>query len=415
MASLKYWLWLSTRKGLGALGALRLLDHFATPEQVYFARAEEYNMVDGLSRQGRAELADKDLKQVQGILADCDRLGLRILTLQDADYPERLRQIPDPPIVLYVKGRLPVFDEEVAIGVVGTRKPTIYGTKMAAKLGYELAKGGALVVSGIARGLDAAALEGALKAGGTVVSILGGGADVYYPRENRWLYKDVAAAGALISEYPPGTENKGTHFPIRNRIISGLSLGVVAVECEEHSGTMSTMNRALDQDRDLYAVPGPANAPMSQGTNLLIQQGAKLVTGGNDILCEYRDRFPAKLPLYPIEQAGMQAQRLDSVDRRQRQERTEIPAPSALKSVSEPTDDREVVDREAAKERFTDDELAVLHALGDKSCCADELVELTQIPVRRVTTALTMLQVCAAVEEGPGRRFMSRVRLKDGT
>ncbi len=411
MASLKYWLWLSTRKGLGGLGALRLLDHFATPEQVYFARAEEYTMVDGLSRLGRAELANKDLKQVHSILADCDRLGLRILTLQDADYPERLRQIPDPPIVLYIKGKLPVFDEEAVIGVVGTRTPTVYGTKMASKLGYELARGGALVVSGIARGLDSAALEGALKAGGTVVSVLGGGTDVYYPRENRWLYEDVAAAGALISEYPPGTENIGAHFPVRNRIISGLALGVVAVECEERSGTMSTMNRALDQDRDLFAVPGPANAPMSQGTNLLIQQGAKLVTGGNDILCEYRDRFPSKLSVYPRGEDGVQAQRLDSVD--QRQERTEAPAPEERTAQPEESDDRETVNAEEAKERFTDDELAVLHALGEKSRCADELVELTQIPVRRVTTALTMLQVCAAVEEGPGRRFVSRVRLKD--
>ena len=389
---------------------MRLLDHFATAEQVYFARAEEYNLVDGLSRLGRTELADKDLKQVYSILADCDRLGLRILTLQDADYPERLRQIPDPPIVLYIKGKLPVFDEEAVIGVVGTRKPTVYGTKMASKLGYELARGGALVVSGIAKGLDTAALEGALKAGGTAVSVLGGGTDVYYPYENRWLYEDVAAAGALISEYPPGTENIGTHFPIRNRIISGLALGVVAVECEEHSGTMSTMNRALDQDRDLFAVPGPANAPMSQGPNLLIQQGAKLVTCGSDILCEYQERFPTKLSASPREQEGVQAQRLDSVD--QRQEKAAASAPVETPEKAETADGRETLEPEAAKARFTDDELAVLHALGDKSRCADELVELTQIPVRRVTTALTMLQVCAAVEEGPGRRFLSRVRLK---
>ncbi len=412
MASLKYWLWLSTRKGLGGLGPLRLLDCFTTPEQVYFARPEEYNMVDGLSSLGRAELADKDLKRVNGILADCDRLGLRILTLQDADYPERLRQIPDPPIVLYVKGKLPAFDEEAVIGVVGTRRPTIYGNQMAAKLGYELARGGALVVSGIARGLDSAALKGALKAGGTVVSVLGGGTDVYYPKENRWLYEDVAAAGALISEYPPGTENVGSHFPVRNRIISGLALGVVAVECEQHSGTMITMNCALDQDRDLFAVPGSADAPMSRGPNLLIQQGAKLVMGGNDILCEYRDRFPAKLSAYPRqEEEGIQAKRLEGLD--WRQEGAEAPAPAERPVEPEDADDRETLDAKEASERFTDDELAVLYALGDKSRCADELVELTQIPVRRVTTALTMLQVCAAVEEGPGRRFVSRVRLKD--
>lgn len=407
MASLKYWLWLSTRKGLGSLGALRLLDHFLTPEQIYFARSEEYDMVEGVSPAGRTELADKDLSRVQEILADCDRLGLRILTMQDADYPERLRQIADPPIVLYIRGKLPVFDEEVAVGVVGTRTPTVYGTKMASRLGYELTRGGALVVSGIAKGLDTAALEGALKAGGAPVSVLGGGIDVYYPWENRWLYEDVAATGALISEYPPGTENKGYHFPIRNRIISGLSLGVVAVECGERSGTMSTMSRALEQDRDLYAVPGPANAPMSCGPNLLIQQGAKLVTTGHDILCEYADRFPTRLSPY-LEREGVQAQRLDSVDRRQEAtaQPQETPQP-------EPEGKDDALGPEEARARFTDDELAVLYALGGKSRCVDELVELTQIPVRRVTTALTMLQVCAAVEEGAGRRFSALVRLKD--
>lgn len=407
MAGLKYWLWLSTRKGLGALGALRLLDRFQGPEQVYFARPEEYDLVDGLSRQGRLELKDKSMDEVQKILADCEQLGVRILTLQDAHYPERLRQLPDAPIVLYSKGRLPVFDEEVAIGVVGTRTPSLYGLEMASKLGYELARGGALVVSGIARGLDTAALKGAMKAGGKVISVLGGGIDVYYPRENRWLYEDVAAAGALISEYPPGCENLGAHFPVRNRIISGLSLGVVAVECKEHSGTMSTMNRALDQDRDLFAVPGAANLTMSQGTNLLIQQGAKLVTCGEDILSEYRERFPVKLcPHLPEEE--VQAQRLEGIP-----EQEQLRQPEKPQTPAPPADDGwEVLGRKAARERFTDDQITILLALEETPCGAEELVERTQIPVRRVTTALTMLQVDGAVEEGAGRRFTPCVRIK---
>jgi DNA processing protein len=144
---------------------------------------------------------------------------------------------------------------------------------MAGKVGLELARQGALLVSGIAQGLDAAAIRGALKGGGPVVSVLGGGVDVVYPRENRFLYEDVAAAGALISEYPPGTGIQAGHFPVRNRIISGLSLAVVAVECRWKSGTMRTVERALDQDRDVFAVPGPADGPMSEGTNLLIQRG----------------------------------------------------------------------------------------------------------------------------------------------
>ena len=303
---------------------------------------------------------------------------------------------------------MPVFDEEVAIGVVGTRNPTQYGMTMAAKLGYELARGGAVVVSGIAKGLDAAALRGALNAGGTVVSVLGGGTDVYYPRENRYLYEDVAAAGALISEYPPGTENKGAHFPIRNRIISGLSQGVVAVECDERSGTMSTMNRAYDQDRDLFAVPGPVGAPKSKGPNYLIQHGAKLVRCGEDILMEYRSRYPNKVGDGPELVGKAQEQRMEEAVKGWVEE-SQAPIPEK----KPPADDRELVRREEEQSRFTDDELAVLRALGDKQRSTDELVELTQIPVRRVTTALTMLQVNGAVEEGTGRRFTALVRLED--
>ena len=408
MANVKYWIWLATRKGLGPLGALRLLERFETPEKVYFSDSEGYSLVEGIPPNVRAGLMDKDMRGVDQILGDCDRLGLRIMTLQDADYPERLRNISDPPLVLYIRGRLPVFDEEVAVGVVGTRNPTQYGMAMAAKLGYELVRGGAVVVSGIAKGLDAAALRGALNAGGTVVSVLGGGTDVYYPWENRYLYEDVAAAGALISEYPPGTENKGTHFPIRNRIISGLCQGVVAVECDEHSGTMLTMNRAWDQDRDLFAVPGPVGAPKSMGPNHLIQNGAKLVRCGEDILTEYRDRYPAKVGADP-ELVGMaQEQRMEEAVKGW----TEEPKASPPER-KRPSDGRELVPREEEQDRFTDDELAVLRALGDKQRSTDELVELTQIPVRRVTTALTMLQVNGAVQEGTGRRFTALVRLED--
>ena len=400
MASLKYWLWLTTRRGLGAPGALRVLEHFASPERAYYADPEEYALVSGLDEETRQSLADKDTGQADRILAACDSQGLRLLTLQDADYPERLRQIPVPPPVLYIRGRLPAFDEEAAIGLVGTRTPTAYGEQMAGRLGFELARGGALVVSGIARGLDSAALKGALKAGGTVVSVLGGGADVYYPRENRWLYEDVAAAGALITEYPPGTENLPGHFPVRNRIISGLCLGVAAIECGLHSGTMRTMEWVWEQDRDAFAVPGPVGAPMSEGTNRLIQQGAKLITCGEDILMEYRGRYPVRLP-------APAAPDPETVRRR-----LEEPARPAPRPAPPPEPEREVVPLARQKERFTDDELAVLTALGEARRSADELVELTGIPVRRVTTALTMLQVRAAVAEDPGRRFSSLLRLE---
>ena len=410
MSALKYWIWLASRRGLGAAGALTVLDYFVTPERAYYADREEYDMLP-LRPSPRRDLEDKSLDRAERILGDCERLGLRIMTFQDADYPQRLRALADPPAVLYIRGRTFHFDEEAAIGVVGARSPSTYGEKWAERFGLELASGGALVVSGIAEGVDCCAIKGALKAGGPVVSVLAGGIDVPYPAKHRYLYEDVAVAGALISEYPPGTLNQGHHFPWRNRILSGLCLGVLAVECRPFGGTMSTARHALDQDRDLFAVPGALDAPMSEGTNLLIQQGAKLVTCGRDILEEYWDRFPEKLkssaPLTP------EAARERLEDLRQQQKERPTPKSQAPQAAPDPAPARETVPREEQKRRFTDDQLALLAALSGETRATDQLVELTQIPARRVLSALTMLQIQGVVEEHPGKRFSALVELEE--
>ena len=408
MSAVKYWLWLTTRKGLGTDGALTVLDSFETPERAYFADQEEYEQL-GLHASQIRGLMDKSLKEPEKILGDCQRLNLRIMTLQDADYPQRLRQISDPPVVLYIRGRVFPFDEMAAVAVVGTRQPTAYGESCAARFGMELTAGGALVVSGMAEGLDACAIRGALKAGGPVVSVLAGGVDVPFPPRHRFLYEDVASVGALISEYPPGMPHIGSHFPRRNRILSGLSLGVLAVECRAHSGTMITVNHALEQDRDIFAIPGQLDAPMSQGPNLLIQQGAKLVTCGEDILDEYRNRFPSLRAQEPLEEDTAR-ERLEEVERQQQLQ----PRKNENKPPSQPAEPgKELVTRSQQEERFTDDELAILHALGDKNRTVDELVELSQTPTRRVLSALTMLQVDGAAEEKPGKRFASCVILEE--
>ena len=408
MAALKYWIWLTTRRGITPLQTFQLLDRFGTPEAAYFADREEYRLW-GLTEWQQRALLDKNLDGAERILADCDRLGIRILTIQDAEYPERLRQIENPPCVLYVKGKLFPFDELVTVGVVGSRRPTEYGKIMAGRLGMELARGGALVVSGIARGLDAAALRGALKGGGSVVSVLGGGTDVIYPPENRWLYEDVAAAGALISEYPPGTENKGEHFPVRNRIISGLSLGVAAVEATEHSGTLITMRLALDQGRDAFAVPGNADAPMSRGTNLLIQRGeAKLILSGWDILCEYEYLLPGRVSRPEPLPAQEEAARLEAPEDPRG---AGAPRTVTAETVDNPEKMAYITLQDQGGE-FTDDERDILLALEGRALRTDDLVELTQIPARRVSSALTMLQIRGYVEEKAGRRFESTVILK---
>ena len=401
---LKDWIWLTTRKGLGHRGVLQVLEYFGTPERAFYADPEQYDQIPGLSSLARSSLREKGMEGVDRILGECDRLGVRIMTLRDGNYPERLQEIPDPPAVLYIRGALYRFDQEAAVGIVGSRKPSSNGTKVAAQLGLELARSGVLLVSGIAQGIDSIALKGALQGGGRVVSVLGGGVDVPYPWENRYLYEDVAAAGALISEYPPGTPPLGEHFPIRNRIISGLALGVVAVECARYSGTMKTVDHAMEQNRDVFAVPGNIDAPMSEGPNWLLRQGARAVTCAQDILEEYADRFPQKLSkAAPLSPEAAQ-QRLE-----QAMPREERPEPSAKAEVK-----RETVPREQQKVRFTDDQLSLLHQLGKRgsSYTADELVELTQIPARRVLSALTMLQVDGAVQELPGRRFSALVELE---
>jgi len=412
MSALKYWIWLTTQRGVGQRDVLKMLDHFVTPERIYYADPEEYELLE-LRPAAVAGLKDKDLTRAEDILARCEQLGLKVMTLQDAQYPERLRQLSDPPAVLYIRGRTFRFDEQAAIGVVGARTPTAYGERMAEQLGFELASGGALVVSGIAEGLDSRAIRGALKAGGPVVSVLAGGIDVVFPPQHKYLYEDVAAAGALISEYPPGTRPVGHHFLQRNRILSGLCLGVVAVECRIYGGTISTMHRALEQDRDLFAVPGPVDAPMSTGPNRLIQQGAKLVTCARDILEEYWDRFPGKLTLPDHLTAQSMEERLipDGMERLSRA--TRPPQPEREEVAAPVVPAREKIPAGEQKARFTDDELLLLAALGSGKRSADELVETTQIPTRRVLSALTMLQVQGAVEEHPGRRFSALVELAD--
>lgn len=407
MATLRYWLWLTSLRSFPPSAAFRLLEQFGTPEAAYFADPAEYALVEGLSPAAQEALRDKSMDRAEEILGRCDQLGIRILTLQDAQYPERLRQLPDPPAVLYVRGKLIPFDEEVAIGVVGAREATPYGIRSAGKLGMDLARQGALVVSGIARGVDSAALRGALQAGGSVVSVLGNGVDVCYPQGNEELYADVAAAGALISEYPPGTRPNGRHFPVRNRIISGLSLGVVVVEGTETSGSLITARLALDQNRDVFAVPGNIDAPKSRGPNLLIARGeAALISCAWDVLADYETRYPHKVKRIPA---------LSPETERQRMEPAIAPEHSDVgnskKMVDNPSN-RTYIDLHESGVALTDDERDILLALGDRAMIADELMEATQIPARRVFSALTVLQVQGYVEEGAGKQFRALAQIR---
>lgn len=385
MAGLKYWLWLATRKRLGLQGMHRVLEHFGTPERAYFADPAELKLLPDAVAQS---LQERSMHAVEKIQEECERLGIRIMTMQDADYPERLRQIYNAPCILYLKGKLVDFDEQVIVGIVGARRSSEYGQAVADRLSMELCQGGAMLVSGIAAGIDSCAVRGALKVGGAPLCVLGGGIDMRYPWENRYLYDEVASEGLLISEYPPGTPNLGEHFPVRNRIISGLSVGIVVVEAREYgSGALITAEHALEQNRDVFAVPGNVDSEYSRGCIRLIQQGAKPVLCAEDILVEYRDLYPTKLS--------------KTVPRPEQEPRL------FYQQSGQGVDKKENVDYSLSRHthQFTDDEKAILNVLASGSCQADEVVERAQIPTQRVLSALTMLQIDGLVEEKPGRRF----------
>lgn len=395
MSALKYWLWLTELRGLRNQTRLALLRHFPSPEDVYYADPEEVLLTEGITRQQAALLKNKDLSTADRILADCQRLNIRILTLQDAAYPGRLKNIYDPPCLLYVQGRLPVFDEEVAVAVVGTRDCTPYGVACAEKLGYGLTRGGAVVVTGLAKGIDAAATRGALRAGGVTAAVVGNGLDVLYPPESRYLYEDVAAAGAILSEYPPGTEPAGWHFPVRNRILSGLCLATLVVEAPERSGALITAGTALEQGREVFAVPGPIDAPTSVGCNRLIRDGGGLVSEAWDLLQEYEARFPDKLR---PEESRHQPSIL-GYQARQKTEPRPVPP-----SVSLTHNDLSL----------TDDQITLLKALPEEEpMLVDDLIELTDLPTRRVLSALTVLEIEHLIEQHSGKRYTRAVTLTE--
>lgn len=401
MAGMKYWLWLQNLYGMKNQSCLRLLDHFGTPEAVYYADAEEYRHVKGLPKQCLRALEDKRFDRAEEILEACARLGIRIITLFDAEYPDRLRAIPDAPCVLYVKGTFPDFDNEAAIAMIGTRKATGYGYRIGESLSYELAKGGAYIVSGLAAGGDAIAHRGALLAGAQTAAVLGCGIDVIYPAENRGLYEDILASGVLISEYPPGAEPKGHHFLERNRIISGLSMAVVVVEAGLRSGTMNTVRHALEQGRDVYAVPGPVDAECSMGCNLLIQEGAKAVTRAWDVLEDLQFLFPnvIRTDIFPIPPSIGQYQ--------------EKAEKGAKKEAPQPVQELQQKETITLSEgRFTDDQIQILSNLSDHPLHVDDIAETVQIPIRRVLSALTVLEIEHLVKQESGNRYILNATIR---
>ncbi len=279
-------IWFSLRAGVANTEFQTLLDGLGTPYDIFNADEAELDALP-ISPRFKQALADKSLQESSRIDEYCRRNGVGILFWQDEHYPAALRSLRDPPALLYYRGRLPDFNKRLCISVVGTRSMSEYGKRMTYKIGYELAAAGAVVVSGMALGNDSVAAAAAMCAGGTTVAVLGCGIDITYPREHTQLYGEIIRAGAVMTEYPPGTPPIGEHFPVRNRIISGLSQGTLVVEGDLKSGSLITAKTAILQGRDIYALPGNIGETNSAGTNKLISEGAAVVLRARDVLENY--------------------------------------------------------------------------------------------------------------------------------
>ena len=360
--------WLALR-GIPKVGPVlfhRLVQAFGDPTQVFQTSLKELRAVRGVSAAlAQAILAFRDWDRLEAHLSRLSSFGAAMLTLADPGYPPRLKEVPFPPPLIFVKGEIKPEDS-LALAMVGTRGASYYGLKASRSLARELARRGMTVVSGLARGIDTAAHQGALEEGGRTLAVLGCGLDVVYPSENRKLYLRIPEQGALVTEYPLGAPPEAHNFPRRNRLISGLSLGVLVVEAGAKSGANITAHCALEQGREVLAVPGPITAPTSLGPHRLIQQGAKLVQNVEDILAE----LPGEAP--PVETAAGVVPK----------------APARTRPVLFRVDD------------------PLLPLLGAEPLQLEELVQASHLTAPEVMSRLTVLELQGLVRELPGKCYV---------
>lgn len=280
-----HWLALRLVPGLGTRTAHKLIDRFRTPMAIFRASRTELEAAGVSGSVAQSIASGCTFEDAAGQHAKMEDCGATVVTIGDPRYPAALRDIFDPPVILFTRGRVELL-KSLQLGVVGTRRPTPYGLAVAERLSADLAHAGLTITSGMARGVDSVAHRGALAAGGETLAVLGCGVDIVYPAENRKLAGEIAAKGLMISEFPMGSTAFPQNFPIRNRIISGLSVGVLVVEGAQYSGSAITAKLAMDQGREVFAVPGNITSKASWGPNLLIKQGAKLVQDWNDVIAE---------------------------------------------------------------------------------------------------------------------------------
>ena len=363
------WVALALTPGLGARMAGKLLRQFGSPEAIFNASLTALEGQRLPAAVAQAIFSRQPMSAAAKELAQAQEAGYRLVTWDEPAYPHLLREIYDPPPLLYVRGNTELLNRH-SISMVGARRPTPYGNQMAERLGRDLAARGLVIVSGLARGIDACAHRGAFSTpAGTTVAVLGCGIDVVYPKENRKLFEEIEQRGAIISEFPMGTFPGAQNFPIRNRVIAGMSLGVVCVEGAQYSGSLITSRLAMEFSREVFGVPGNVTQPTSFGPNQLIKQGAKLVTSWEDVVEELPT--PVRAELLPVE------------------------SPSAQERAS------------LVEESLAPGERALYGLLTvDQARHVDELLELSGLTSSEVLAALFDLEMKGVVRQLPGKQFL---------
>lgn len=374
-AACHLWLALGRIEGLGVRSAQKLVEHFGSPEAVYGASISALEGAGLAHRVARLIRAGGGQLEAEKELSSADKLGCRLIPFGSSDYPPLLKQIADPPLVLYVHGDASLLARH-SVAIVGTRRPSAYGSSVAHRLASDLAQRQLVIVSGMARGVDSAAHRGALEVNGKTIAVFGCGIDVIYPRDNKRLAENILASGAFVSEFSLGTSPQPENFPIRNRIISGLALGVVIVEAAEYSGSLITARLASEQDREVYAVPGNITSAQSFGPNLLIKQGAKLVDNWMDVVEEFPASIRAQL----------------------------IPAVSAC-TTSVDAETRSLFEPVLSGEQKTLYEVL----RPDKATFVDDIFAQTGLPQPRVLAALLELEMGGFIRQLPGKNFVRKL------
>ncbi|MBQ7836113.1 MAG: DNA-processing protein DprA [Clostridia bacterium] len=402
----KYWIWLSNACGKGSKVAVNLVRRFNNAYGVFSASDDDLRGCEfRIDPRVMARITYKDCSEEEDIVRWCDESGVRILCPDDSDYPSDLKNLVDAPMVLFCVGKLPDWDETLMCAIVGTRAMSEYGSKMAYDFGFGIASGGGCIVSGLALGCDSQAIRGALDAGGKTVAILGCGIDVVYPKDNMDLYERIVKNGAIITEYSPGVSPVGNHFPVRNRIISGVSQAVCVIEGSIKSGSLITARHAFYQNRDLYAVPGRVGESGSEGTNFLLKNGAVAVTDPVEILEKFQFSYPHTIEIKKIEQPWVKL--LD-----EEAEVKILPRKEKVKKKKKASKEPIFPEKPSVKptvdfDSLGDEELKIYRSMTpDVPMLAEEICNVSGIPVASVMASLTLLEMTGVVESGAGGYFM---------